>query len=253
MRGALDHGQLVGAAHHGLRLAVELQHLVVVAAHDQERGRPDGGQPGPGQVGAAAAGDDGIDPARSARRPPRARPRRRCWHRNSRWCRRPCPAGWRASPWPRTAGGPAVRCRRRWRGCRSSAGVSRSSSSVPSPACWSTPATYRFRGLWRLLPLPCANSTTPRAGTGRCSWPWSRTPRDGISTSSSTLRGVLPAGRRTAARTPAANSAGAWPRRRAAAPPRRPPWARNPGSGSRRRRSGAGWRGRPPRRARSGS
>ena len=44
---------------------------------------------------------------------------------------------------------------------RSSSGVSRSNSRVASPARFNTSATYRLRGLWRLLPLPCANTTIP--------------------------------------------------------------------------------------------
>ena len=44
----------------------------------------------------------------------------------------------------------------------SSSAVSRSNSSVPSPASFSTPATYRLRGLCRLLPLPWAKTTMPR-------------------------------------------------------------------------------------------
>src|SRR2546422_7481357 len=39
--------------------------------------------------------------------------------------------------------------------------VSRSNSSVPSPAFWSVLATCLFLGLFLLLPLPCAKSTIP--------------------------------------------------------------------------------------------
>src|SRR5258706_5398645 len=45
------------------------------------------------------------------------------------------------------------------RSSRSSSGVSKSKSNVPIPAAFKTEATSRLRGLWRLLPLPCANST----------------------------------------------------------------------------------------------
>lgn len=43
-----------------------------------------------------------------------------------------------------------------------SASVSKSSKSVANPASTSVLATNRLRGLWRLLPLPWAKSTTPR-------------------------------------------------------------------------------------------
>src|SRR5690606_39792866 len=48
----------------------------------------------------------------------------------------------------------------------------RSKSSVPSPASRSVPATMRLRGLKRLLPLPCANTTRPRARSGTSSDPY---------------------------------------------------------------------------------
>lgn len=48
----------------------------------------------------------------------------------------------------------------------SSSPVSKSKSSVPVPASWSARATAWLRGLCRLLPLPCANSTTPTARVG---------------------------------------------------------------------------------------
>src|SRR5581483_11017548 len=44
-----------------------------------------------------------------------------------------------------------------------SCGVSRSKSSVPKPAAFSAAATWRLRGLRRLLPLPWAKATTPHA------------------------------------------------------------------------------------------
>ena len=53
---------------------------------------------------------------------------------------------------------------------RSSAGVSKSNSSVASPAWFKTSATYRLRGLCLLLPLPCAKTTMPVGCSGmvRC-------------------------------------------------------------------------------------
>ena len=55
----------------------------------------------------------------------------------------------------------------------SSSGVSRSNSSVPRPASLSTEATYRLRGLCRLLPLPCTNTTMPGAFSGNATCPGS--------------------------------------------------------------------------------
>src|SRR5215210_7708821 len=48
-----------------------------------------------------------------------------------------------------------------------------------------TCATYWLRGLWRLLPDPCAKSTTPLAPTGTFSSPSSTASPDGICTSCS--------------------------------------------------------------------
>ena len=61
----------------------------------------------------------------------------------------------------------------------SSPGVSRSNNSVANPARCSTPATYRLRGLCRLLPLPCTNTTRPRAPAGTVRCPASRAPPGG--------------------------------------------------------------------------
>src|SRR5437763_117434 len=47
------------------------------------------------------------------------------------------------------------------RSIRSSSAVSRSTSSAPIPASFSVCATCLLRGLWRLEPLPCANTTRP--------------------------------------------------------------------------------------------
>jgi hypothetical protein len=59
---------------------------------------------------------------------------------------------------------------------RSSSGVSRSSSSVASLASLSVSATYRLRGLWRLLPLPWAKIATPVASSGTTRSPRSHHP-----------------------------------------------------------------------------
>src|SRR5439155_14976799 len=58
----------------------------------------------------------------------------------------------------------------------SSGCVSRSNSSVASPPSFKTRATNVLRGLWRLLPLPCANTTMPLAFSGILSVPSSLTP-----------------------------------------------------------------------------
>ena len=74
----------------------------------------------------------------------------------------------------------------------SSWGVSRSRSKVAQPRSWRMPATRRFRGLWRLLPLPCAKSTTPRVfATGTARSPSSETPAVGTRTVRSTILSVL--------------------------------------------------------------
>src|SRR5438552_2938134 len=49
--------------------------------------------------------------------------------------------------------------------------MSRSTSNVPTPPSRNFSATKLLRGLRRLLPLPCANSTTPRAFGGSSSMP----------------------------------------------------------------------------------
>src|SRR6218665_67372 len=69
--------------------------------------------------------------------------------------------------------------KRRWRVQRSassSSSISRSMSSVPSPTETSEWATKRLRELKRLLPLPWAKRTTPRAPSGRDRSPSSTTP-----------------------------------------------------------------------------
>ena len=58
---------------------------------------------------------------------------------------------------------------------RSSSAVSKSISSVASPASRSTCATCLFRGLCRLLPLPCTKSTMPVALSGIVRLPSSST------------------------------------------------------------------------------
>src|SRR5918997_3543298 len=62
----------------------------------------------------------------------------------------------------------------------SSSTVSRSARTVARPARWSSSATARLRGLWRPLPLPWANSTTPSAGSGTTMSASSMTPAVGI-------------------------------------------------------------------------
>lgn len=65
----------------------------------------------------------------------------------------------------------------------SSASVNKSKSSVASPASWRMLATYRLRGLCRVLPLPCAKMTSPRAFGGIVRLPSSHAPSTGICTS----------------------------------------------------------------------
>src|ERR1051326_6270902 len=54
----------------------------------------------------------------------------------------------------------------------SSSAVSRSISKVARLARFSTSATNLFRGLWRLLPLPCAKTTAAFAFSGNTRSPW---------------------------------------------------------------------------------
>ena len=53
--GSLDTFQPVGAAHQGLRLAVEFDDPVICAADNQQRGCADKGKPGAGQVRPASS------------------------------------------------------------------------------------------------------------------------------------------------------------------------------------------------------
>ena len=61
----------------------------------------------------------------------------------------------------------------------SSSGERRSNNNVPSPASFSAPATAWLRGLCRPLPLPCTNTTSPRAPEGIVRWPASCLPSAG--------------------------------------------------------------------------
>lgn len=88
----------------------------------------------------------------------------------------------------------------------SSAGVSRSNSSVPRPASCNTSATARLRGLCRLLPEPWANITRPAAPSGRARSPASRTPAASTSTPVVTGAGRTRAGSATARARHAATS-----------------------------------------------
>ena len=66
---------------------------------------------------------------------------------------------------------------------RASSSVSRSKRSVARPASFRTSATRALRGLERLLPLPCANTTIPSPSAGATSDPGSTAPSAGITTS----------------------------------------------------------------------
>src|SRR4051812_18288912 len=85
---------------------------------------------------------------------------------------------------------------RRWPVSASSASsrrVSRSTRNVASPLSRSARATARLRGLWRLLPDPCAKRITPRAAAGRTRSPTRSAPATATRTSrsSSTVAGAL--------------------------------------------------------------
>ena len=70
------------------------------------------------------------------------------------------------APTSRSASRPMSKRSRAVRRSTASSAGSRSISRVASFAWFSTRATCRLRGLWRLLPLPCANRTMPRAPPG---------------------------------------------------------------------------------------
>ena len=121
-------------------------------------------EPRPGQIGPTAPGNDRGDRRLRLRRSPQrgrgtgTRTEQPTGGPVSRTARGT--SGWRQSRASR---------RRRWGPARalSSSGVRRSNNRVPRPARFSTRATKRLRVLWRLLPLPCAKTTTPTAFFGR--------------------------------------------------------------------------------------
>jgi hypothetical protein len=84
--------------------------------------------------------------------------------------------------------------KRRERGYRSSsssAAVNKSKSSVATAESCSFCATYLFRRLKRLLPLPCANNTSPMAPSGKINSPSRRTPPEGMKALRTTLNSFL--------------------------------------------------------------
>ena len=151
-------------------LPVELQHELVAAPDDQQRGRADPGEPGAREVGPAAPRHHGRHPqprvrrrAQSAAAAPVLAPKRPSGRARQPGCALQ-PLGR-----PRRGARPGSRCRTPGPGRAPPSRVSRSRSRVPSPASRSTRATRRLRGLSRLLPLPWAKATRPRgrAGTSR--------------------------------------------------------------------------------------
>src|SRR5207249_6523188 len=82
------------------------------------------------------------------------------------------------------------RCSRERRSVTSSAAVRRSKSSVAMPVWCNWRATNRLRGLYRLLPLPCANSTIPRGSEETERFPDSFAGPAGMATSCSINRAV---------------------------------------------------------------
>lgn len=78
--------------------------------------------------------------------------------------------------------GMSKRSSRVWLSTRSSSAVSRSKSSVAKPASFNSRATQRLRQLCRLLPLPCAKSTSPRAAAGTLRSPFRTTPSAAMAT-----------------------------------------------------------------------
>ena len=172
--------QFLLAAQQCAASAVHPDHRHVVAAHDQQRRRPHLRQCIAREVGPSAARYDGADRVRSLGGGHQRRGRTGA--RAEQADGEPGDACLRRSqsvaPTSRSAS--RSMSKRSWRvrsSTASSSGVSRSTSSVASPAWFSVRATWRLRGLRRLLPLPWANSTRPAASAGRARSASSRTCR----------------------------------------------------------------------------
>ena len=154
----------------GRRRLVELQHDLVPAADDQQRRRAHGSQPCAGQVGSAAPGDDRGDVGVGSAAAHRAAPAPVLAPKNPMGSRAALRLLAQPRGHPRQPTGQQLDVED-----RGPVGLLGRREQVEQqgrqPARCSTSATYRLRGLCRLLPLPCTKTTRPSGCSGTVRWP----------------------------------------------------------------------------------
>ena len=153
MAGAGNHGELVGSGEPARRPSVELEHLPVLAADDQQGRSLDLPKSRAGKVGAAPAGNDRGD---TFRRSGRRAERRGGTCRGAEETDRQI-VDLRSLGDPSAGGKEPAREQVDVEYVGAVAGlasVSRSKSRVANPAAFRWAATALFRGLKRLEPLP---------------------------------------------------------------------------------------------------
>jgi hypothetical protein len=131
MCGTLNDAEVRFAPHLLSGLAVEAENDGVLAADDESGGRTHGPEAGTGEIRPATSGHDRRDVSLG--------------RRGSSKCGGRTGAGAEKSKWQL---------------------FRRSNSRVAMLASLSTDATYRLRELCRLLPLPCAKTTSPIGSSG---------------------------------------------------------------------------------------
>ncbi len=147
------------------RIAVEFEYVGILAADDEQRRGPNVVEAFGRRVDPATTRDDRLDVRTASRRGPerggragtRAEVAEREVARLVVFSQPTVTASNRS-----VSSGISNRFSRDW----SSSSVSRSKRSGPSPRDRSASATSLFRGLCRLLSLPCANTTNPGAFAG---------------------------------------------------------------------------------------
>ena len=157
-----NHLQTALAVQAAIGSTVERQHLGIVTANDQQRRRGDFLQRISGEIRASATADDGPHIMAPRGRDKR---RRRASARAEEPQRQVAPRRNSAEP-GRSLVEPVGEQRdvENIGAVAASWSVRRSNRSVATPACCKASATKALRGLRRLLPLPWAKSTIPRAG-----------------------------------------------------------------------------------------